>query len=302
TDWFCDYRTHDEIRDWYINHAKINKGSVKFINSIGKTYKGRDIFAVHLTNPVNYGPPKKKVWLQSLIHAREWISGSTTQFIFDYLLKNKDSNPQVKKLLNDIEIIFIPIVNIDGYIYTHTVNRLQRKNLNFEAGGNGVDLNRNYPYHWGGEGASPDPNHFSYRGSSPASEPETQAIISYYNKTGPFDGAIDFHSYGQLVLRPYTDNNRDSPTEAEHKKLGDGIRDSIQSVRGTPYISQKFIDMYAGAGAMTDWTCGDQCQTYSYLIELSPKNEGQDLQGFILPPSDIVPIGNETISGVLYFL
>lgn len=46
-----------------------------------------------------------------------------------------------------------------------------------------------------------------FRGSFPASEPETQASIEYFNyqtsPTNPVIGAIDWHSYGQHILRPY---------------------------------------------------------------------------------------------------
>ena len=42
----------------------------------------------------------------------------------------------------------------------------------------GVDLNRNYGYKWGFDdnGSSSTTNNETYRGTSPFSEPETQAI------------------------------------------------------------------------------------------------------------------------------
>ena len=63
-------------------------------------------------------------------------------------------------------------------------NRLWRKNLRDNDGdgritaGDGVDLNRNFPTKWGydNEGSSPDAGSETYRGTGPASEPETQAL------------------------------------------------------------------------------------------------------------------------------
>ncbi|KXN64638.1 Zn-dependent exopeptidase, partial [Conidiobolus coronatus NRRL 28638] len=189
-DWFAAYHTYDEIKAWYTQHAQNNAGAVKFVPSIGKTLQGNDIFAVHLTNP--NGAAKKKIWFESLIHAREWITGTTTQYIFNEFVTKRQSDPTIKSLLDQVEIIFIPIVNPDGYKYTQT-QRLWRKNRN----GSGVDLNRNFPFHWGGPGASTDPNSETYRGKSAGSELETQAITKYYSAQGPIAGGIDWHSYSE---------------------------------------------------------------------------------------------------------
>ena len=46
----------------------------------------------------------------------------------------------------------------------------------------GVDLNRNFDYHWGdaeNEGTSLDPCHETYAGPKAFSEPETRAISDY---------------------------------------------------------------------------------------------------------------------------
>src|SRR5690606_41971736 len=69
-------------------------------------------------------------------------------------------------------------------LFADDANRLWRKNLRDVNGdgaigtGDGVDLNRNFPYKWGydDEGSSPNPTSPTYRGASPGSEPETKAI------------------------------------------------------------------------------------------------------------------------------
>ncbi|KXN64594.1 peptidase M14, carboxypeptidase A, partial [Conidiobolus coronatus NRRL 28638] len=282
-DWFSAYHTYDEIKDWYTQHAQNNQGIVKFVPSIGKTLQGNDIFAVHLTNP--NGAAKKKIWFESLIHAREWITGTTTQYIFNEFLTKCESDPTIKSLLDQVEIIFIPIVNPDGYKYTQT-ERLWRKNRN----GKGVDLNRNFPFHWGGPGASTDPNSETYRGKSAGSELETQAITKYYSAQGPIAGGIDWHSYSELVLRPWGDTKNEAPHEAQHKKLGDGIRDKIKLNRGKVYTSQKSVSLYPTSGTASDWFYGDK-GSYGFTIELSPDENAKN--GFVLPPSEIVPVGKD---------
>ncbi|KXN66907.1 Zn-dependent exopeptidase, partial [Conidiobolus coronatus NRRL 28638] len=265
-DWFANFHTYESIRDWFISHSKKHPSHVKFIPSIGKSLHNNDIFAVHLSNnnTLPNGKTKSKIWFQSLIHAREWLGGSTTQYIFNELLKNHDTNPAVKKILDENEIIFIPVVNPDGYIFTR-LYRFWRKNKNLT----GVDINRNFPYRWGGPGASTNPIQDDYRGPGPASELETQAIISYFKKQGKILGAIDFHTFSQLVLRPQGDTLDDAPHEKNLKELGDGIRDVIKQSRGTEYISEKSYELYPTSGTAMDWFYGDG-KTYGYTIELSP--------------------------------
>jgi hypothetical protein len=90
----------------------------------------------------------------------------------------------------------------------------------------GMDLNRNFPFQWGGLGSSSDYSNRDYRGNSPASKPETQALLFNYalsifptlqrqtdvtnpntntNTNYPTEKTsgifIDVHSYGELIIR-----------------------------------------------------------------------------------------------------
>jgi hypothetical protein len=64
-----------------------------------------------------------------------------------------------------------------------------------------MDLNRNSGYMWGGPGSSGTTSSGIYRGPSPFSEPETQAIrdlvLSY-----DFRFLMDYHSTGQMIYSP----------------------------------------------------------------------------------------------------
>jgi hypothetical protein len=80
-----------------------------------------------------------------------------------------------------------------------------RKNRRYftEYGTYGVDLNRNYPFGWtGGCSGSTDPNSETYKGPSPASEAETQTMITFSNDRH-FTKILDYHSYGKEVLWGY---------------------------------------------------------------------------------------------------
>ena len=97
----------------------------------------------------------------------------------------------------------MPVANPDGYQYTFDHERLWRKNLRDNDGdgqitvGDGVDPNRNFPKHWGydNEGSSRDPSSETYRGTAPASEPETQAMQGLFDRV-TFKFQVNYHSYG----------------------------------------------------------------------------------------------------------
>lgn len=96
--------------------------------------------------------------------------------------------------------------NPDGYEYTHTVDRLWRKNRGGTGRGRcaGVDLNRNFGYKWGGQGASRQPCSEIFAGTEAFSEPETIAQRDFMAKTAAnFQGFLTFHSYGQYILYPW---------------------------------------------------------------------------------------------------
>ncbi len=97
-----------------------------------------------------------------------------------------------------------PCRHPDGYSYTWTNNRLWRKNRRPNPNGStGVDLNRNWGYQWGGEGASTSQGSDTYRGASGFSEPETQAIRDFITNRPYIRAHVDVHSYSQLILSPW---------------------------------------------------------------------------------------------------
>lgn len=69
-----------------------------------------------------------------------------------------------------IDLWLIPTMNPDG-------TALERR-----TNANQVDLNRNFPYGWSKIGK---PGNWQYSGKTRASEPETKAIISFFNQIKP---------------------------------------------------------------------------------------------------------------------
>jgi len=112
------------------------------------------------------------------MHAREWISPATVTYIIRELVENRS---KYGSFVSDIDYHIVPLVNVDGYDYSHGKNRMWRKNRAILPGRcSGVDLNRNFGYKWGMAGASRTNTCVSiYAGKSAFSEPESQAIRDY---------------------------------------------------------------------------------------------------------------------------
>ncbi|KAG0380440.1 hypothetical protein BGX24_008226 [Mortierella sp. AD032] len=311
--WFKNYHPHDEIKNFYLQIADDYPDLVTYIPSIGKTVEGRDIFAIKLTAKEDDGSLKEKpqIWWQGLQHAREWAGGSTVQFLTHHLTSNYGKNDNITAILRDTEFVIVPIMNIDGYDYTWNNNRLWRKNRRQNSlGSYGVDLNRNWDDHFAEGGSSGFPWSETYHGPSAASEPEVQALSKFFSEQKRIVGAIDFHCYSQLVLRPQGWTTQPSPHEKEHKYVGDKIVSIIKNVHGKKYISEPSVALYKTTGAASDWFYGNKAaaanngrHVYSYTIELRPSDTTPGgRSGFILPPEEIIPLGEEIAQAMEFFV
>lgn len=58
------------------------------------------------------------IFIESTIHAREWITVATATYILNELLTSND--PEVRDLATKYDWVFIPVVNVDGYVYSHS--------------------------------------------------------------------------------------------------------------------------------------------------------------------------------------
>ena len=124
-----------------------------------------------------------------------------------WLTDGYGTDPEATFLVNEREIWFVPVVNPDGYVWNEVTDPsgggLWRKNRRDNPSTcEGVDINRNYGYQWGGSGASPDECDETYRGTAAWSEPETRAVRDFVSSRR-FVTADSYHSNAALVLYPW---------------------------------------------------------------------------------------------------
>lgn len=220
-------------------------------------------------------------------------------YILNKILTHARTDPTLSSILKQSQIVVTPTSNPDGYEYSRTNgNRLWRKNRRRSpSGAIGVDLNRNWDEHFGVVGVSKNPFSDTYGGPSAFSEPETKAISDFVLTLPNRVAGIDFHSFGQLILRSWGWNYGDSKNEPVLKQLGDTMRDIIYKVSGKRYTSQKGADLYPASGCTDDWMTTKGGMT-AFTIEL--RDSGR--YGFLLPATEIVPTGEEAFAATMYFV
>lgn len=127
----------------------------------------------------------------------------------------------IHRALNNIQDIcfhIIPMANPDGVTLCQNMNaalanpivkkcaasRQEANNFiqRWKANARGVDLNRNFDIGWASYIGAPAPCGEGYKGPSPASEPENQAILHTASKY-KFACCISYHSSGNLIYWDY---------------------------------------------------------------------------------------------------
>jgi len=157
-------------------HAENSNGLATMINA-GKSHEGRDIWGLKIEGKNRINRPA--ILYHGGIHSREWISPTTVCWIISELITKYESDPVVKKLVDSIQWHIFPVLNVDGFVYTWTTNRMWRKTRSPNQGSTciGTDPNRNFPYRWNSGGSSGSPCSEIYHGKESQSEIEVKKIL-----------------------------------------------------------------------------------------------------------------------------
>ncbi|KAI3400171.1 hypothetical protein diail_4056 [Diaporthe ilicicola] len=315
-DFFRDYQPHKVVVRWMRLIEAMFPSFVRF-TTIGQTYEGREIPALVVgPGPGDQGQPRKTLVIMGGSHAREWISTTTVNYLAWALITSYGKDPLVTKFLNKFDVVFIPELNPDGIEYTWTADRLWRKSrqhtsLQFCRG---LDLDHAFGYQWG-DGSSVhenDPCSESYGGDEPWESVEVSALRDWARaqvevNNVDFIGLVDLHSYSQQILFPYAYTCGVEPPNIEKmEELALGLAKSIRLFSGESYSvkaacrgavtdSNKRIE--PAGGSAIDWFYHELGAHYSYQIKL--RDTGS--YGFLLPPDQIIPTGEEILQSIRYF-
>ena len=116
------YLTYDELLATLDEMVNLYPNLITARAPIGNilTHENRPIYWLRLSDNPNVEEAEPEVLYTALHHAREPNSLSQMVFYLWYLLENYDSDPEVKYLVDNTAMYFIPCINPDGYIYNET--------------------------------------------------------------------------------------------------------------------------------------------------------------------------------------
>lgn len=274
----------------FLDDLEYNNPSICTVGTIGHSVEGREIKLLKLSNS---NANNDSVWIDAGIHSREWITPAVATYIANEFSNNFDKQPDSVK---NKDWYILPVLNPDGYEFTHTGDRMWRKNRSWYGQECvGVDLNRNFSVGWGQNGSSEIPTHAFFRGSEPFSEPESAAMRDFIeNSNIRFKLYLTFHSFGQVIIFPFGFSQKLCPDYMQLLEGATVMSRAIHECTGNIYrvgISQDV--MYSAAGTSTDWSYGAAKIPFCYLIELCNKKHK-----FGLPKEEILITCKEILSAV----
>ncbi len=238
----------------------------------GRSLDARDIPEVIIGNRSS----QRHIFIQASIHAREYINTLVAMEQIERLLVHHEdgiyNGVSYDHLLNEVCFHILPMSNPDGVAISQfglegirdetlkeTLNSCYVNDLNngrtekdrdsywktWKANARGVDLNRNFDAGWETyEGVSyPSSDH--YKGTSPVSEPETQAIINAVHACNAIL-TMSYHSTGSVIYWDYGSSGEVYEQDAELAGLVSSVTgyecsSSVQSAQDAAGCSDYFV-------------------------------------------------------------
>jgi murein tripeptide amidase MpaA len=311
------------------------------LTALGKTYEGRDIPLVILTNKKT-GPDLEKpgFWMDGNIHATELATSMAALYFLRKMLSEYGKNDQITRIVDEQVVYIVPRLNPDGaelaladknpqylrsgtrpYPYEDKKTGLHMEDVDGdgrilqmripdptgdwkvsekdprlmvkrgpdEEGGvyyrifpegtlenydghiinlapavQGLDFNRNFPWCWRPEGEQ------SGAGDYPTSEPEVRAVAEFITKHPNLFGAITYHTFSRVILRPFSTKS-DDEMDTDDRWVYDVIGERGSKITGYPCVSVfhnfKYHPKEVITGTFDDWLF-DHKGIFAFTIEL----------------------------------
>jgi len=273
-----------ELDDMAAQYPAIFKGKAQVGSFV--THQNRPLYWVKISDNAQADENEPRLLYSAHIHAREAVSGMQLLYFMWHILENYAADPEIKYIVDNAELYFIPVLNPDGVIRNETLSPggggMHRKNMrNVGTSNPGVDLNRNFGVQWGTTGVSANTNDDTYPGPSAFSEPETQAL-KWFAEQYDFAASFTHHSYSNLLLYPYGYANVQTPDDAYFAAFTE------EMVSVNHFSNIQSVDLYPASGDSDDWLY-DVTPDKPRVLALTPETGGDD-DGFWPAQNRILPI------------
>ncbi|RKZ21641.1 hypothetical protein DRQ16_03345 [bacterium] len=243
----------------YLDTLQVRYPDLVYVFSMGKSVEGRELWVVKVSDNPEDDEPEPEVRFVGTIHGDEPVGTELILMFIDSLLSWYSKKPEIKELVDEREIFFIPLFNPDGNLV------LSRYNAN------GVDLNRNFPVPDGSPGGD----------GTYELEPETESLINF-SAERHFVLSCTFHG-GALVVNYPWDYSPDSTPDQElvYKIALAYARENPLMYHSTEFDSgvTHGYSWYPVYGSLQDWSY-HETGCIDYTVEISEIK---------YPPYDSIP-------------
>jgi hypothetical protein len=199
------------------------------LDTIGHSINNRLILALKISDNAGNNENEPEVFYTSTMHGDETGGFVLMLRLIDYLLKNYNTIPRVKNLVDNLEIWINPLANPDGtYRSGNTISSPVRVNAS------GADLNRSFP----------DP------GDPSIVVPRENVDMINFMRKHKFVISTNFHGGAEVVNYPwdrwYTRYHAD---DTWFLAISRAYADTVHSYSGTGYMTDESNGVTRGA----DW-------------------------------------------------
>ena len=235
------------------------------IKTYGRSIKGLDLVGL------KKGNMDRAVVIVAGIHAAE--AGQFTALdIFENFLKNKDDDYFAK-----VGFAVFPASNPDE------ADRMAHGHVSYlRTNSAGVDLNRNFPSDWEIVSdmyglSTDDPESATYRGPTPASEPETKAVLAFMEGINPIS-VFSLHCYPGGITHDQFFGPGTGKDDEEYKAACMGLAVPYsEKFRNGEYPGQMFVAYGTTPGSFPVWVYRNfhvpafDVESYDYYIRNHPE-------------------------------
>ncbi|KNC56023.1 zinc carboxypeptidase A 1 [Thecamonas trahens ATCC 50062] len=165
----------------------------------------------------------------------------------------------------------LPLLNPDGRARVEATS-----NYCWRGNARGVDLNRNFPWAWGGEGASHNPRSEEYCGKTVLSEPESAFLAGYASSlVNPLQIFLSLHAGVHHIYLPFADSiSRASGAAPDNHAAAlaaaVAAAGTVACAHGVHFDVGRAADLseYPADGTIFDFMAGAANVPFSYALEL----------------------------------
>lgn len=220
----------------WMNFADQHNGSYESIGKASGSHNW-DIIAFKFGNP-----SKPAIMINAQLHGNEHYGYEIIYALANWLVSG---DPTANRILQNNYVILVPVVD---YRWGRTNYNIQSGTItDIDAGICGVDLNRNFAPSWNSTLSLSDMH--QYGGKAADSEPETQALITAWNRYQP----LIYWTLHQGSTHVYTEGRATTQQTTDLKQLKSILPTIASSLGATGSllnisVSSKYGSGYNGSG------------------------------------------------------